>query len=74
VKVMSYLILANLMIYEGINGRLKVPPGVILDPRTKGGDTSPYTPEVLKAIAEHYDAFVAANPEALGDSMDKKKK
>jgi hypothetical protein len=76
VKLFAYLLQVNIMVHEQLNGRIRVPAGIIPDPEKIKASTQMFTDAeaIQKHAIELYNAFVKENPEAAGESVLKKKK
>ena len=76
IKIMSYLLQVNLMVHEQLNGRIRVPGGIIPGPdKIKiGAQVFTDADAIQKLALELYERFVKENPEVAGEPLMKKKK
>lgn len=78
IKIMKYFLDSQLATYEIQNGRIRVPPNVVLavpdEPPKELVKLDPKVPEIFAALRANYDAFIAANPEAAPTDINKSKK
>jgi len=69
IKVMIYFMQTHLLAHEIQNGRIMIPPNLILpipeEPPKDALKQIPKLPEIHVALRKHYETFIAANPEAI---------
>jgi len=71
VKVLLYFLQIHLATYETLNGRIKVPGGVInpvSSPDKEMAQDYPSSVDIYKVMNKIYEDFMAANPEAAKKS------